>query len=69
MAILLNLVKRNFTKLHLSRDADFSIENYYAKQERVSRTGIVIFTGVCHIFSYQLALVSASWLRCACGSE
>ena len=43
---------RNFTKLHLSRDADFSIENYYAKQERVTRTGIVIFTRVCHIIIF-----------------
>ncbi len=43
----------NFTKLHLSRDADFSIENYYAKQERVTLTGIVIFTGVCHILHYM----------------
>ena len=34
-------------KLHLSRDADFSIENYYAKQERVTLTGVVIFTSVC----------------------
>ena len=37
-------------KLHLSRDADISIENYYAaKQERVTLTGIVTFKGVCHI--------------------
>ena len=39
--------------MHLSRDADFSMENYYAKQERVTRTCIVIFTGVLsHILHY-----------------
>ena len=50
-------------KLHLSRDADFSIENYYAKQERVTRTGIVIFTGVCHIYCITRMSVTFQWWK------